>query len=511
MKYTLIFFLILICASVVRLVQLGNLPSGLTWDEAAIGYNAYGIATVHRDEWLHRMPIVFQSFGDYKSPLLVYCTAVLLLFAPVSETLVRLPIALSGIFLVLATYLVTREVFYFHKHKDVLSLCSMFLVAISPWAITFSRVGFESMLAATLFTFGVFCWLAGIRLFQNEQNRKGRLAWIVGDVLLSLSLYAYHSSKVVVPLFIVLFLFCYRKIFLQHLRSALLGTAVSLIVLLPLIYTSVFGQANSRALSTTIIGKPHLVTTFISHVTTHLSLPFLLFGRDITYRQSTMQMGVLYPLELALFITGICAIIAKKQWRQYIWIPLLFIFGILPASLGIDVPHSNRAVLALPWAQVTAAFGLFYLIEQLKDRKLFLVQQVVFYAIPVLFLLQFFAFVRVYVQTYKTTLALSDFGYGMEYAITYARRLESTVDIVYFTNDRSQAYIYILFFKHMNPIDFRGGGRANYVISENPYTDARGHARVLIVGTPEDLPNTIPPEKVIKYPDGTDAFVIIRQ
>ena len=79
-----------------RLYKLGEVPQGLTWDEAAIGYNGYAVWTVRRDEWLHFLPISFQSFGDYKAPLAIYGVGFLSLFLGLSPWVVRLPFALAG-------------------------------------------------------------------------------------------------------------------------------------------------------------------------------------------------------------------------------------------------------------------------------------------------------------------------------------------------------------------------------------------------------------------------------
>jgi len=48
-------------AAFLRLYKLGNVPHGMTWDEAAIGYNGFAVLTTRRDEWLIHFPISFKS------------------------------------------------------------------------------------------------------------------------------------------------------------------------------------------------------------------------------------------------------------------------------------------------------------------------------------------------------------------------------------------------------------------------------------------------------------------
>src|SRR5579859_2096178 len=65
-------FVITLLATFLRFYKLSEIPHGMTWDEAAIGYNGFAVFTTHRDEWLQRFPISFKSFGDFKAPLAIY-------------------------------------------------------------------------------------------------------------------------------------------------------------------------------------------------------------------------------------------------------------------------------------------------------------------------------------------------------------------------------------------------------------------------------------------------------
>lgn len=512
MKTKAAFLLILLLSGILRLYQLGVFPNGLTWDEAAIGYNAFGIAQVHRDEWLHRMPIVFRSFGDYKSPLLIYATSVLFLFFSPTAFLIRLPVALSGIGLVVVTFFLTRELLRRfggiteYKKLHFLSLTAMLFVTVSPWAIHFSRIGFESMLAAFLVAVGCLAWLFG---------RRNPYGWVVGSISFALSLYAYHSAKVVVPLFaIVLCVVLYRDIS-KSVRWFLMSSILAGVLLLPLGYASFFGKANDRALSTTIIGKPEAMTELLSHLKVQFSPSYLVFGNDITYRHSTKEVGVLYPLELGLLLIGVGSILLLKEYKKLWWVPTLFTISVLPAAIGLDVPHANRAILGLPWAQILAVIGCSSLLSQLKHPILSLRKVsppiLIATAIITISLLSCARYLQIYQRTYSTSTALSEFGYGYEELMEFVRSRESTVDKVYFTNAYGQAYIYLLLFKQLDPISYRQGALANYSISSTPFLEARGHARVLVVGTPKDFPSRANVVKEVTYPDGSVAFQVVQQ
>src|SRR5882672_5344130 len=71
-KTVLSLLFILLLAAVLRLWQLGSVPPSPDWDEAALGYNAYSIMQTGKDEYGKFMPIVLQSFDDYKPALYMY-------------------------------------------------------------------------------------------------------------------------------------------------------------------------------------------------------------------------------------------------------------------------------------------------------------------------------------------------------------------------------------------------------------------------------------------------------
>lgn len=499
MRFKILFSLILLIAIVTRFYKLGSLPGGLTWDEAAIGYNAYGLVTNHRDEWLHRTPLVFQSFGDYKSPLLVYTTAIFVALFHLSPLTVRLPIALSGLGIVILSFLLTKELTKSLKA----SLFVMFMVTVSPWAILYSRVSFEATLATLLITLGVY--------FSLLWSRKSKFELLAVAIFsFALSLYAYHSPKVVVPLIALVFLLMLRKQIRAHMKSVVIGLLIAAVLLAPLAYASIYSSANSRALGTTIFGSPNVIVTFIKNYFAHLSPQFLLFGKDLNFRQSTKEMGVSTPVEVLLASIGAMLIVFRPKMRKYWWLVAVAAIGIVPAAVGVDVPHSIRAMNVLPWIQIVSGIGAMSIWHWLQHRNK-KVAWVFGIAVLSLSVWSFVSFINTYNRVYNSSEALSDFGYGYEEAISYARSKESEVDKVYFTNHYGQAYIYLLFFKQLTPIEYQGGGLANYVISDRPFADAQGHTPVLIIGTPDEVPATQNVVKEIKYPDGKVVFRIVRQ
>src|SRR3990167_7573491 len=88
---------IILLAAILRLYELDSYPVSLSWDEVAIGYNAYSIAQTGADEYSIKWPILFKSFNDYKLPGYIYLDSIFVKFLGLSGFTVRLPSALLGV------------------------------------------------------------------------------------------------------------------------------------------------------------------------------------------------------------------------------------------------------------------------------------------------------------------------------------------------------------------------------------------------------------------------------
>lgn len=505
---------ILLLAVLLRIPGLGQIPSGLTWDEAAIGYSAYGILTNRRDEWLERVPIVFRSFGDFKSPLLVYTTVPFVAVFGLTPFAVRLPIAIASIVLVAIAYAITRILARDHLHLGarysvMAATTAALFVAISPLALQFSRIGFESMLAAVCISGAVLLYLYGLQAGSKEHVGRHQYAWFfVAHTLSIASVYAYHSAKVVVPLLlacIALMLWKYQRAsLLPWLRMGILAA----IFAVPLLFSMVFGNANGRAATTTIFSEPAPINHFFRNVLSHLDPRFLVLGYERTYRHSTQVVGILSYSEAILLLAGLGCIFLLRTVRQPLLLLLFFIaVGLLPALLGKDVPHANRALLVLPWIQVFSGLILALIVRQAVLSK---IKIAIVAGITMVSFIGIIRWVHAYTTTYQTSTALRDFGYGYQELFGVLRPLESKYSKIYLTNAYGQAYIYALFFKRLTPIEYQQGGLANYTITTNPLKDGQGTPNALLVLSDEEPPDSATVLAEIRYPDNQIAFRVVR-
>lgn len=494
------FWLILLLAVFLRFFQLGSIPVGLSWDEAAIGYNGYGIATVHRDEWLVKMPVTFKSFGDYKAALAIYADSISTWVFGLNAFGIRFPMAAASIVTVISAYFIGKKLFSSERE----ALLAMLFVAVSPLNVHYARIAFESGIGVSLTALGV--------LFFLYAAKKPWL-YILSSPAFVLSMYAYHSTKIAVPLLILLLAIRERKRWTKHWRPAAVSLILGVVMLYPLLKETVRGNAGERFYMTSAIADrnglkpiPQVVGTILKNYARHFTPSFLLFGETQNFRHGNEVFGILGYTEFALLLAGLLSMV-HPQWRKtYGWLVLAVLIGILPAAISNEVPHSNRAHGIIPWVEILAVVGYGYVASVVERKK----AQSLLVTVGVLTVLQTLWYSATYAKVY-TTVAAKDFQYGYGEAVTYARLQEPSVHSVLFTSAYGQPYIYILLQKKLTPIQWQQGALANYEIRDFTWDDVKERNSTLVVGTPEEIPADAPGiEKEILFPDGSVAFRIVR-
>lgn len=201
-----ILILVIFLAFFLRVYKLDQYPLGFTWDEAALGYNAYSILKTGKDEYGNVLPLIFKSFGDYKPGLYVYLTIPWILILGLNEFAVRLPSAIFGTLTILIFYLLLREKsirsflkIKFGGNSEYSALASLFLLAVSPWHIYFSRGAWELNVMLFEVVFGFFLLLK----YLKEKKKIMALSFRIGFD----SLFFYLSIGKIISSFITFWFF----------------------------------------------------------------------------------------------------------------------------------------------------------------------------------------------------------------------------------------------------------------------------------------------------------------
>jgi len=198
---------ILLLASLLRFVNSGNVPYGLSNDEASYIYSAYSVWTTGRGIDGTFLPISFNTDSS-NSPVPVYITAPFVGLFGVSLVTGRLPFILFGIGSIILIYFLAKELF----KNEAIALLSASVLSISPWHLHVTRTAYDTVFAMFFFLLGTYLFVRGVK--------KGGILWSL--IPFFLAFYSYHATKFVflflLPILIVLF---YSKL-KQQKRTMLL-------------------------------------------------------------------------------------------------------------------------------------------------------------------------------------------------------------------------------------------------------------------------------------------------
>jgi len=441
-KLTLILLsIILLLAGFLRFYHLNTNPPSPYWEEAALGYDAYSILKTGKDFHGNLLPLVaFESFGDYKPSLYFYATVPSVAVFGLNTFAVRFPSAFFGTLTVLLIFLLTKVLF---KSSSV-NLTAAFLLAISPWHLQFSRVGFEANL-------GLFFVCLGAWLILKNKHYFGAVAF-------ALSMYTYHAYRVFVPLFLIVFFLINRqkKAFLTGILVALLALPIFLNLNSPIIKqrfaeTSAFTSLEPIIKSNQLIAEDGggTIAKFIHHrywqysqiflknYFDHFNFNYLFMSGDSNPRHSTQAVGYLYLIQLPFLIYGLLLSLKKPTFSSKVLL-LWLLLAPVPAALTLASPHGLRSLSLLIPLTIFTAYG----ISQFKRFVLYLALIIV--------LIESSRYLYIYHQRYPSQYA-SFWQSGYQEMIQTVSDKQDNYDQVYITRQLGRPSIYYWFYTQTDP------------------------------------------------------------
>jgi 4-amino-4-deoxy-L-arabinose transferase-like glycosyltransferase len=346
-------------AALIRGIDLERLPPGLFVDEAFTGYDAYSLLRTGRDMWGERLPVFFRSWGDYNSGLYRYLSLPWVAALGLSASAVRATAALAGVLTVLATYALGKRWF-----SGSVGIAAAAFLAVSPWHVQFSRIGFRGILLPLFLTLGALAF---------EQAVKRRGYWpALAALVFGVALYTYSPARIVVPLTLALLLILRRRELVWSRAAVLLSVAVLALMSVPLARAVIGGEGLERYHIMSIF-RPEtggaeglsVLPVFLRNYVSHFSPRFLLTAGDVNLRHSPSGIGQLNWGVFFLSLIG-AAVALTKRGKHHVLLLLWVLVAPIPGSLTTDnVPNALRSIAMLPAAQLLAAVGL---VETLKGE-----------------------------------------------------------------------------------------------------------------------------------------------
>ncbi|MBI5358350.1 hypothetical protein HZB69_01840, partial [Candidatus Amesbacteria bacterium] len=239
LRSTLIISILLLGASL-RLISFPSLPNGLHWDEQDTGYQAYSLLKTGKDYFGNILPLFPHSLAEYRTPVLIYSTVPSVKFFGLSAFSVRI---LPAVFSILG--IITFGILVYYSSKNILlTSLSLLTIAISIWHVQYSRQAVESVVMSLYFLLGLTCFF--------------RKKYIISALMFGLSMWAYSTAKLFVPVFVLVLLITNIK----NINKKLLIIPSILFIILSVIVIGdgVFGKSGQRFRELSIFTDPTTAT-----------------------------------------------------------------------------------------------------------------------------------------------------------------------------------------------------------------------------------------------------------
>jgi len=444
--------LIILLAAILRLWQLGNIPSGIPDDEASYIYNAYSIWHTGKDINGNLLPLSFNAHSS-QSPVEVYLTAPFVGVLGVSAFSGRLPSALLGIGSVLLLFLLTD---YLFKNKKI-ALISALLFSISSWALQLQRGLWDADFSLFFLLFGIYVFVVNIR--------TRRFLWSLVPFLLAF--YSYHAAKVYFVFLIPVLIFFFKNELLKKKKETglfLIGCVLIGVSFLIVIKT----QAVTRQAEVSILSDPNAATE-VNWERQYNTAPWILrvvYSNKPLYFLKTIKenylkafspeylflsgeggnssaivniyyRGELYIIELPLLLLGIYFLFKDRNKFNRNFLLVLLLISPLPSTFTLDRNFVARDIMMLPILLIIVACGINYLLDKIGEYK-----RIYKYILLTIFVLTYLFLISGYLYQYYFRWPI----YGAE---AWGK---SNKDLVYLMSSKKNDYKQ--FYISRNPYEF---------------------------------------------------------
>lgn len=447
-KYKLLLGILLV-ASVLRLWNLQNIPPHLRNDEAALGYNAYSILDTGRDEHGELLPIILQSFGDWKMGLYVYLTIPFIAILGLNELAIRLPSSLAGILAVLLIYNISLELF----QKKRIAYISAFLLAISPLFMPFSRGAWEVNVSLTLTLAGIYFFLISLK----ERN----FFLLLSAIFFGLTLICSHGAKFSTPAILAILISVFFKQFKKiPLRIFLLSFLTIILFSIPVVLS--FSQGKVTRLTTlSIFSYPqgggygsetlHFTKSILSRWLSLYSISTLFIKGDTNPQHGPPDMGPFLLMDAIFLLFGFIKVIRMGFTKQVLFILSLLFLLALPSALTIEKANFERVLTMFIPLLFLISLGLDFLWESIQRRYKY--ANALLITLGILYLTNYIYFLDQYfIHGPKKNDA---WQYGYKQIVEKITPIQSKYQQIIVQQSYEHPYIFFLFYQQYDPLKYQ--------------------------------------------------------
>ncbi len=522
----LILFLIIIFSFLIRVYKIELVPPSLSWDEAAVGYNAFTIANWGKDEYGKTFPLVFKSFGEDKQPIHIYTAAIFVKLLGPSEFSIRIASAVLGTLNVLMIFFLARILF----KDNLIGLAASLFLSISPQNIFFSRFNHEANFALFFLMLGLYLFFKAVKEGRKNTLPLSVLSFIFGTI-------SYHAAEIVIPSAVILLSFLYFKDLYTNKKELLISGLLLLgFIVFCVLNPRILGlerynqtkQGSVQIERTGLFKQTHnyllgQIELDFTQYLLHFSPKYLFESGDKNSRLSAQGSGEFYAVDALLLALGLLYLVTRRS-REGLFVLFWALLGPLPSSLFTEAPHAGRAAFMMGSWHIIAAVGFLFLIRLLRKRYWKLITGVIFLIILAVSLV---IYLNNYFNEFPKRYAI-DWQYGMKQIVEYVQG-HPEYTYVFMTSLRSQPYIFFLYYlktplpEYLNSVMYNSAeDKTSNAVSSYDRLYFSGWDPVIYVLNPEALYILTPSQydgliyksrfnvkKVIYYPNNTTAYYVI--
>ena len=332
----------------------GN-PPGFHRDEASAAYNAYTIATTGRDEDGNRLPLFFESYGGYLSPVFPYLLAGVFLVRPPSVELARE----VGATAILAAVLLLGVLAFRRTRSVGIAIGTLLLAAATPWLYELGRTGFEM----TVMPASLVALLLAVDWAHRAEQRPWPIRGVAVGLALALLTYSYAAGRGLAP-----FLAVALAVFLRRdTRWPLAAWLTYAALLVPLLFHLDAARARLDQVTAFPDGAPlsEKAHVFVSNYLHDARLWTWLTGGDTRPTHVTGVGHLLVPVLVLAIVGAVTGLRARDRWTA--WLVLAVVAAPIPAATTNGREHAER-LLALPVLLLALAIGGLTVVGSLAPR-----------------------------------------------------------------------------------------------------------------------------------------------
>ncbi|MFA5961859.1 MAG: glycosyltransferase family 39 protein [Parcubacteria group bacterium] len=361
-----------------RFYNINHTPPGVYPDEAVNGIDAVNANNSGHYE-------MFYTANNGREGLFMNLVALCFKLFGISVMSLILPAIICGTLTILGTYLLTKELFapfFSAERKERIALIASYLVAVSYWAINFSRISFRANMLPLVLVFAFYFLFKGLRT-------KKWWDFALGGLVFGIGLHTYIAFRIAPAILIVMlvsFLLSRKSFLKNYWKQILIFIALTMISAAPILYTFYIHPEylESRSASISVLSpemnNDHPLQAFLRSLS--LSLVKYNFWGDQNWRHNyppypildlvsgiAFLFGFIYSL-IRLFHLLIKRVFKKERGEKmnlYMFLISWFFIMLAPEFMTAEgLPHALRSIGTLPVVFIFSAITIDYLIEHTK-------------------------------------------------------------------------------------------------------------------------------------------------